>query len=169
MVWGDFIEGRNTVLGESLLRYQKRLVGMIAGRGGKYHADPLFAEQGMIKIGDMYKQQLRVYAWRYWRGRLPSSQTGMLGKVEDVHTYNTRSARAGLFISSRDHRSLGYRVPREWDTLPEEHREIRSQNGFKRKSKEGFLAGYRSFRCLNKKCYICETRGVEDYLNNVVQ
>ena len=34
MVWGDFREGRNVTLGGSLLRHQKRIVGMVAGRRG---------------------------------------------------------------------------------------------------------------------------------------
>ena len=32
MVWGDFQEGRNLTLGGSLLRYQRRLVGLVAHR-----------------------------------------------------------------------------------------------------------------------------------------
>ena len=43
MVWGDFQGGRNVTLGQSLLRYQKRFAGMVAGRTGRYHADPLLA------------------------------------------------------------------------------------------------------------------------------
>ena len=51
-------------LGGSLLRYQKRFAGLIAGKRGRYHADPLFAEHGMLKIGDLYRQQLWVHAWQ---------------------------------------------------------------------------------------------------------
>ena len=100
-------------LGGSLLRYQKRLAGLVAGRVGLFHADPLFARFGMLKVGDLYRQQLRVHAWRFWNGRLPGSQAAMLGRAGDVHGYSTRSARAGLYLSTRDHRSVGYRVPKE--------------------------------------------------------
>ena len=34
MVWGDFKEGRNLTLGGVLLKYQKRLMGLIAGKRG---------------------------------------------------------------------------------------------------------------------------------------
>ena len=134
-------------LAGSLLRYQKRLAGLVAGRGGRYHADPLFAQHGMLKVGDLYRQQLRVHAWRFWNGRLPESQAAMLGRTGDAHTYATRSARSGLFLSTRDHRSVGYRIPKEWATLTEEQRGVGSLAAFKRGSRAGFLAGYRSFVC----------------------
>ena len=53
----------NVTLGGLLLRYQKRLAGLVAGRRGLYHAVPLFARHGMLKVGDLYRQQIRVHAW----------------------------------------------------------------------------------------------------------
>ena len=107
----------------------------------------------MLKLGDLYRQQLRVHAWRFWNRRLPVNQQAMLGRVEDVHGYGTRSARAGLHVSSRDHASVGYRVPKEWDSLGEGERGTRSLAGFKRGSRAGFLRGYAAFVCAG--CYVC--------------
>ena len=59
----------------------------------------------------------------------------------------TRSARAGLFLSTRDHRSVGYRVPREWATLTQEQRGVGSLGRFKGVSRRGFLAEYGGFVC----------------------
>ena len=36
MVWGDFEGGRNVTLGSGFLKLQKRMVGMIEGKRGKY-------------------------------------------------------------------------------------------------------------------------------------
>ena len=159
MVWGDFREGRNMTLGGSLLRYQKRFAGLVAGRRGRYHADPLLAEHGMLKVGDLYRQQLRVHAWRFWNGRLPENQAAMLGRTGDVHGHATRSARAGMFLSTRDHRSVGYRVPKEWAALPEAHRGVGSLAAFKRGSRGGFLGGYGAFVCGVTRCAVCGARG----------
>ena len=71
IVWGDFQEGRNIGVGESLLRLQKRFMGLVAGKRGRFHTDPLFSEYGVLKIGDLYRQQLRIHAWQFWQGRLP--------------------------------------------------------------------------------------------------
>merc|ERR1711973_26127 len=74
MVWGDFRGPRNETLAKSLLRYQRRFAGLVAGVGGRYHADPLLARFGMLKISDLYRQQIRVHAWRFARGMLPENQ-----------------------------------------------------------------------------------------------
>ena len=155
MVWGDFKGGRNLTLGGALLRYQKRFAGLVAGTRGRYHADPLLARYGILKIGDLYRQQLRVHAWQFWNGRLPENQAAMLTRTEDVHGYSTRSARAGVYLSTRDHGSVGYRIPREWAGLSESQRGSGSLGAFKRGSKGAFLAGYGAFECGVVGCGVC--------------
>ena len=155
IVWGDFEEGRNKTLGESLLKYQKKFMGLIAGKRGMFHSDPIFSKFHVLKIGDLYRQQLRVHAWKFLRGKLPENQVSMLSKVSDTHRHNTRAAKTGLSLSSQDHRSLGYRVPKEWLSLPEKLRETSSLGGLKRKSKEGFLGNYKSFKCSVSGCAVC--------------
>ena len=155
MVWGDFREGGNLALGSALLRYQKCIVRMVAGVRGRCHADPLLTEFGMLKVGDLYRQQLRVHAWRFWNGCLPENQAAMLQRVGDVHSYGTRSAGRGIHVGTRDHRSVGYRVPREWAGMSEEEREGGSLAAFKRRSRAGFLAGYGGFECGTVGCGVC--------------
>ena len=155
LLWGDFSEGRNKTLGESLMRCQKRYLGLIAERRGRYHADPLFAQFKILKIDDLYRQQLRVHAWQYMKGILPSNQAAMLNKVSEVHQHNTRSSGTGLFLSTQDQRSIAYRAPKEWQSLKEDTKKMGSLGGFKRKSKEEFLADYRSFECEIVDCYVC--------------
>ena len=58
--------------------------GLVAGKRGLYHSDPLFARFGMLKIGDLYRQQLRVHAWRFWNGQLPAGQAAMLARMDSV-------------------------------------------------------------------------------------
>ena len=159
MVWGDFQGDRNATLGGALLSYQKRFAGLVAEKRGRYHADPILAEHGMLKLADLYRQQLRVYGWRFWHGRLLASQAALLSRVGDVHRYGTRSARGGLYLASRDHGSVGYRVPVEWASLTDDQRGMGSLAGFKRGSRDGFLAGYRSFVCAVRDCYVCGEGG----------
>ena len=159
MVWGDFRGGRNGTLAGSLLRYQKRFAGLVAGKRGLYHSDPLFAQFSMLKIGDLYRQQLRVHAWRFWNGQLPAGQAAMLSRTDSVHQYGTRSARTGMALTARDHRVVGYRVPSEWATLTEGQRGMRSLAAFKRGSRAGFLGEYGSFVCGVGNCGVCLSGG----------
>ena len=110
----------------------------------------------MLKVGDLYRQQLRVHAWRFWHGLLPENQAAMLRLVGDVHRHATRSAGAGLHMSTRDHASVGYRVPKEWAGLSVELREVGSLAAFKRRSRGGFLWEYGVFVCETAGCRVCE-------------
>ena len=155
MVWGDFAGNRNKALGESLLRLQKRFAGIIAGRRGMYHSDPLMSELRILKVEDLYRHQLRIHAWKFWNDKLPQSQAAMLSKTHDNHGHNTRSARLGLTISTQDHKSIGYRLPKEWESLTTALREIKSLTGFKEKSRNCFFLEYKGFKCTTRNCYVC--------------
>jgi hypothetical protein len=83
----------------ALLKLQKRFMGIIAGQRGRYHADPLFAKYGILKVGNLYWQQLRMHAWKFHNDRLSDSQAAMLTRVGEFHSYRTRAARSGLVVS----------------------------------------------------------------------
>ena len=65
----------------------------------------------------------------------------------------------GLYLSTRDHGSVGYRVPKEWATLGEGFRGVGSLAAFKRQSRAGFLAGYGGFECRVVGCGVCAWNG----------
>jgi hypothetical protein len=122
-------------------------VGLIAGKGGRYHADPLFARYGIFKVGDLYRHQLRLHACKFWKGRLPEGQMATLRRVDESHGCITRSARSGLVVGSGNHRMVAYGVPAYWRTLTEEQKGMGSVGGFKRSSKGDFLVEYGLFQC----------------------
>jgi hypothetical protein len=130
-------------------------VGIIAGQGDRYHADPLFAKYGILKVGDLYRQQLRMHAWKFHNDRLPDSQAAMLARVGEPHSYGTRVAHNGLVVSMGDHRMVEYRIPMEWGTLTEEQKGIMSVAGFKRSSRGDFLVQYEVFQCGMAGCWVC--------------
>ena len=66
MVWGDFQGCGNVTIGGLLLCYQKRFAGLVAGRRGLNHVDPLLAWFGMLKICDLYQQQARIHGFLEW-------------------------------------------------------------------------------------------------------
>ena len=84
----------------------------------------------------------------------------MLGRVGGVHGHATRSAMSGLFLSTRDHRSVGYRVPKEWAALTEAQRSVGSLSAFKNGSRGGFLGAYRAFECRERGFWVCGWAGL---------
>ena len=71
----------------------------------------------------------------------------------------TRSAGTGMALTARDHRVVGYRVPREWATLTEGQRGVGSLAAFKRGSRAGFLGMYGAFVCGVGNCGVCLSDG----------
>ena len=135
---GDFEGCGNVTQGESLFCYQKGFTCLVAGMRGRPHANPFLAQHGMLKLGDRYYQQLPFWCTlHFWNGRLAENQVAMLRQVGDVHGYGTRAAGCGLFLSTRDHCSVGYRVPVELASLSEEQRGAVSLASFKIGSRRG--------------------------------
>ena len=62
-------------------------------------------------------------------------------------------------MSTRDHRSVGYRIPKEWGSLDEGQRGMESLAGFKRESRRGFLAVYGAAVCTVRGCFVCRDDG----------
>jgi hypothetical protein len=79
----------------------------MAGKGGCYHEDPLFAEYGILKVGDLYQQQLRMHAYKFHNGRLPDSQAAMSARVGESPSYGMQAAHSELVVSMRDRRLVG--------------------------------------------------------------
>jgi hypothetical protein len=90
-------------------------------------------------VEDLYRQQLRLHAWKFCNGKLPDGQMATLRKVDESHGYGTRSARSGLVVGLGNHRMVAYKVPAEWRTLTEEQRGMGSMGGFKRSSRGDLL------------------------------
>ena len=83
----------------------------------------------------------------------------MLERVRDTHRYNTRSAENNIAITARDQGSISYRIPKEWATLTEEEKDVRSFAAFKRRSKKSFIDKYEGFQCGTASCGICGALG----------
>ena len=132
---------------------------MISEQRGRYHADPLFAKYGILKIGDLYKQQLRVHAWQFWNDSLPENQSSIYQRVTEIHNHATRAAGSGIGRMARDKGSLGYRVPKEWAQLPEELKKLKSKAAFKRLSKRQLIQQYKDFICHQIDCGVCGNVG----------
>ena len=79
----------------------------------------------------------------------------MLQRVSDTHGYSTRSTESKIAISVRDQGSISYRLSKEWDTVPQEEKKIKSLASFKRNSKNSFIRKYKEFQCCVTDCRVC--------------
>ena len=128
--WGNFKGDGNLGLSGGILSLQKSLVRIIATSNNPVsHTDPLFAKFAVLKIDGLYEQRLRVFAFKLFRGMLPSGVASLFKKVS--HSYNTRGARSNLYIGCSDSKSLIYIAPKCWNSLPSALKASPSINSFK--------------------------------------
>ena len=63
------------------------------------------------------------------------NQASMFAGTGSVLGHAAKTARSGLFLSTRDQQSINHRVPKEWAGLTEDEREAASLPAFKRGSR----------------------------------
>ena len=55
------------------------------------HTDPLFSKLKLLKLDDLYKQQLGIYMYKSTKGLLPDSMSSMVIPIHNVHDHNLRN------------------------------------------------------------------------------
>ena len=151
--WGNFKGDRNLGLRDGLLTLQKSLVRIITGSHRISHADPLFAQLGVLKIDDLYGQRVRVFSYQLSRGHLPSGIASLFDRAG--HTYNTRGVGTNIFVGRSCNGSLMGIAPQFWNALPSCLKSSPSLSSFKEGSKKSYLLNYSRFNCTIRGCSSC--------------
>ena len=115
---------------------QKRVIRLINNVPFLAHTDPLFFENKILKIYDMYKINIGIYMFD-----LPS------GTYERTHEYNTRNRRD--LLPNQIHlticeNSISVAGPKIWNSIPVEIKNSISRNVFKARYKHYLLSFYNS-------------------------
>ena len=154
--WGNLAGDANLGLRDEILGLQKSLVRIISSSPYLSHADPLFADLGILKIDDLYQQTIRVFAYKAFHGHMPSVMCSLFNKVSDLYSHRTRGATDGnFFIFGRNLRSVRYLVPSAWNSLDKNLKSSESISSFKNASKDRLLDVYARFQCLDTNCFSC--------------
>ena len=69
----------------------------------------------------------------------------MFHRVSDVHSHSTRASESEVSITVRDQGSISYKLPKEWATIPEALKQVKSLAAFKTNSKKVFWRNMGSF------------------------
>ena len=158
--WGNFEGDRNKGLRDGLLSLQKTFVRIITGSHRLSHADPLFANLGILKIADLYSHNLRVFSFKLHKKMLPSGVSSMFEEIS--HAHNTRGASSSPFVIHSDSSSIKAIAPRVWIQLDQLDRKLKPDQklktspsiaSFKERSKRGLLGSYEV--CRVRGCLSC--------------
>lgn len=128
-----------------LLVLQKKAIRVVAKAGYNVHSPPLFRNLGILKLDDLYKQQLNKFVYLYSTNNLPLPLTYIYDINASIHTFNTRQK---LDLHKRPiktdivFRSFLYQGPENWSKLPIHVRQARTTRAFCSQVKKLLISHY---------------------------
>ena len=138
IIWGSC----SKYLLDRILKLQKRVVRIITNSSFLAHTKPLFISLNILPIYDLYKYNLGIFMFSFYKNLLPQSFDNLFSQNIQVHNYNTRNKfdfRVHYGRTSYSHSVIRYKGPTLWNNLPLEVRDCKSLNTFKYKLKTYLL------------------------------
>ena len=72
---------------------QKRVIRVISKEAFDAHTDPIFQKLCILKFTDVYLLQLGTFMYKYNNNLLPLTFDNSFIKINQIHTYNTRTSK----------------------------------------------------------------------------
>ena len=141
---------------------QKRALRTIHNKKYNSHTDPLFKQSGILKLSDLYQQEVMLFMHDYAHDKLPRSFQNIYSNTRNIHgAYETRQAQM-LFIPRTKSRFVDklplFNFPKIWNTSYNQLNLYTSHNSLKRSIKAMYLNSYATLiSCRNPLCEDCRT------------
>ena len=141
VAWGNT---HSTYL-DRILLLQKKAVRIISNLSWKSHTDPLFFENKILKIHDLYRHNLGQFMYKLNNNLLPSVFNDIFCKNMSIHRYPTRQSNEfhlpltrTIFTKS----VFTFTGPKLWNNLNSATKDAPSLYSFKKRLKTFLLASY---------------------------
>lgn len=141
LAWGN----ASQVLIDKLLLLQKRVLRIICHTNFLAHTDPLFFDNKILKIKDLYLLQLGQFMLNFKKEALPEIFRTMFLKNHSFHNYPTRHSdefHLPLLRTALAQNTFIYDGPKFWNSLCENIRNAPSLYSFKKRLKSHLLKAY---------------------------
>ena len=140
LAWGN----SNQTLLDRLLLLQKKCLRIICNTDFYSHTDPLFHENKILKVHDIYLFQLGQFMHKYSKNQLPNIFSNMFIKNSTVHQYPTRQSNSLHLPLTRTlfaNKLFTFTGPKFWNSLNDSMK-VQSLVTFKYKLKKMLLDKY---------------------------
>ena len=130
---------------DRLFRLQKRAIRVVSHSPFLAHSSPIFYNNKLLTIYDMYEYQLGIFMFLCHKKLLPSSLLHYYTLNSDIHSYPTRNAANYHLPSVRtclSQKSIIYQGPVVWNSLSDEIRKSNTLNLFKARFKRFLFSKY---------------------------
>ena len=132
LIWGK----TSNIHLDKILLLQKKAVRIISSADYLAHTDPLFKQNKILKIHDLFTFYGGIFAFKQnQNSNLPARQ----------HSHDTRGRNQALPAFNRLHstqRSLSYVIPSIWNSIPNNIKDVNSLSKFKNKLNDYLLDFY---------------------------
>lgn len=156
LAWGN----ANQSTQSKTITLQKRAVRIINKAAYNSHTDPLFRKCKILKINDLYEQQIVIFMHDYCTNKLPISFNGIYFMNNGTeHNRSTRQSNL-LHIERCDNmfssRLPIYYFPRLWNKWVNLLKDCKTRSSIKNKVKKTLLMKYATnVKCQNRFCQDC--------------
>jgi len=140
-LWG----GANKRLVKDLTVLQKKAIRIINRVHSQEHTDPLFKNNRILKLVDLYDYNVAKLMYRYSSGTVPNALNKIFKQHGTYHNYQTRNRnnpRIPLSKHSTTIRSIRHKGQKVWSEIPNTIRQCKTLNSFKRKYKSALVGKY---------------------------
>ena len=124
---------------------QKKAIRNVHKTKYNEHTMPLFRSSKILKIEDMYKLQLLMFMFSYYRNILPSPLYSLFTRNCDVHDHYTRCRKDPRAVARNTHimtTSFICKGPELWGALSQNTKESKSLSSFKKQIKNIHINTY---------------------------
>ena len=146
LVWG---QSKQLTRVEKL---QKKAVRLISNASYNAHTEPIFGNQKLLKIGEIYTVGVNEFASKYLNNKIPKSSMNLLNPLGNERTKNLRPP-----IPKNKHLETfpSVRIPQLWNKLPIADKSLTSPSNLKSKLSNLHIDKYKNFICNKRPCYPC--------------
>ena len=146
LVWG---QSKQLTRVEKL---QKKAVRLISNASYNAHTEPIFGNQKLLKIGEIYTVGVNEFASKYLNNKIPKSSMNLLNPLGNERTKNLRPP-----IPKNKHLETfpSERIPQLWNKLPIADKSLTSPSNLKSKLSNLHIDKYKNFICNKRPCYPC--------------
>ena len=124
---------------------QKKAIRIITKASYNSHTQPLFKEQKIITLEDVFKLNVCKFMYDYHNHNLPKSLLNLFVTNNDIHTHNTRQSNDPHIRGRRTFQagqSITHRGPHLWNTLPINIKELPKKHLFVKHLRKLFIENY---------------------------
>ena len=140
---------------KKIISLQKKCIRNVGCKRYRSHTDPTFSSLKVLKFNDLFTLNCSKFMHKMFNGKQPKSFEGMFQLLPGIN--RTKCFKLEILKSKPMEYLPAATLPRTWNTLNQELKDVVSFNGFKNKLTQSLISSYpTTVRCFDHYCPDCK-------------